>query len=149
MPYTFYNHLIRNKKDQNGYQFRRIELSEQIRQIYEESNQIYGAKKIKTVLASRGVTVSDKMVAELMSEMNTSNILTGDKKNYLRFNTDKKDALKMNFVVYATNEVWVSNVTYYKLNGKFLYICAIVDLYARKVVAYKISKKHVTPFKNC
>lgn len=142
---TFYNHLLRNKKEQSSYQFRRIELSEQIRQVYEESNQIYGAKKIKAILGSRGVAVSDKMVAELMNEMNISSIRSGAKKNYLRFNTDKKkDSLKMNFVVNAPNEVWVSDVTYYKLNGKFLYICAIIDLYARKVVAYWISKKHST-----
>lgn len=142
---TFYNHLLRNKKDQNSYQFRRTELSEQIMEVYEDSNQIYGAKKIKAVLGSRGVAVSDKMVAELMNEMNISSIRTGAKKNHLRFNTDKKrDSLKMNFVVNAPNEVWVSDVTYYKLNGKFLYICAIIDLYARKVIAYKISKKHST-----
>lgn len=142
---TFYNHLYRNKKDESSYQFRRTELSEQILQVYEESNQIFGAKKIKAVLSSRGVAVSDKIVAELMSEMNISSIRTEAKKNYLRFNTDKKkDSLKMNFTVEAPNEVWVSDVTYYKLNGKFHYICAIIDLYSRKVVAYKISKKHST-----
>ncbi|MEG0893622.1 MAG: IS3 family transposase [Oscillospiraceae bacterium] len=142
---TFYNHLLRNKKDQSSYQFRRTELSEQIRQVYDESNQIYGAKKIKAVLASRGIAVSDKMVAELMNEMNISSIRTGAKKDYLRFNADKKkDSLKMNFTVDAPNQVWVSDVTYFKLNGKFHYICAIIDLYSRKVIAHKISKKHST-----
>lgn len=33
---------------------------------------------------------------------------------------------------------------YYKLNGKFQFICAIIDLYSRKVIAHKISKKHST-----
>lgn len=142
---TFYNHLLRNKKDESSYQFRRTELSELIREVYDESNQIYGAKKIKAVLAGRGVAVSDKMVAELMSEMNLYSIRTGAKKNYLRFNTEqKKDALKMNFTAQAPNEVWVSDVTYYKLNGKFRFICAIIDLYSRKVIAHRISKKHST-----
>lgn len=140
---TFYNHLLRNKKDQSSYQFRRNDLSEQIRQVYDESNQIYGAKKIKAVLASRGVAVSDKMVAELMNEMNISSIRTGAKKNYIRFQTDKKkDSLKMNFTVDAPNQVWVSDVTYFKLDGKFHFICTIIDLYSRKVIASKISKKH-------
>ncbi|MEG2525202.1 MAG: IS3 family transposase, partial [Oscillospiraceae bacterium] len=66
-------------------------------------------------------------------------------KDYLRFNADKKkDSLKMNFTVDAPNQVWVSDVTYFKLNGKFHYICAIIDLYSRKVIAHKISKKHST-----
>lgn len=142
---TFYNHLLRNKKDATSYQFRRTELSELIREVYDESNQIYGAKKIKAILANRGVAVSDKMVAELMSEMNLYSIRTGAKKNYLRFNAEqKKDALKMNFTAQAPNEVWVSDVTYYKLNGKFRFICAIIDLYSRKVIAHRISRKHST-----
>ena len=140
---TFYNHILRNKGDNNSYQFRRTELSEQIMQVYNESNQIYGAKKIRAVLASRGVAVSDKMVAELMDEMNIHSIRNGAKKDYLRFNADKKkDALKMNFSVDAPNQVWVSDVTYFKLSGKFHFICAIIDLYSRKVIAHKISKKH-------
>lgn len=42
---TFYNHIFRSKKDNNSYQFRRNQLSELIRQVYEENDQIYGAKK--------------------------------------------------------------------------------------------------------
>lgn len=76
---TFYNHILRNKKENKSYQLRRTELSEQIRQIYDESDQIYGAKKISAVLKSRGVATSDKMVSELMQEMNLASIRTGAK----------------------------------------------------------------------
>lgn len=40
--------------------------------------------------------------------------------------------------------MWVSDVTCFKLENKFYYICIIVDLYSRKVIAYKISQKHST-----
>lgn len=140
---TFYNHILRNKKENKSYQFRRAALSEQIMAVYEESNQIYGAKKIKTVLAQRGIAPSDRMVAELMQEMNISSIRNGAKKNHKQLNLEKKkDSLKMNFNVQAPNEVWVSDVTYYKLNGRTYYICVIIDLYSRKSISYKISKKH-------
>lgn len=87
---TFYNHILRNKKKNKSYQFRRTELSEQIRQIYDESDQIYGAKKISSVLKSRGVAVSDKMVSELMQEMDLTSIRTGAKRIYMRFHAQKK-----------------------------------------------------------
>jgi len=139
----FYNHVLCNKNENTSYQFRRNQLSEQIRQVYEESNQIYGAKKIKAVLAERGIATSDKMVAELMQEMNLRSIRNGAKKDYLRFNCEKKkDSLKMQFSVHAPNQVWVSDVTYFKLESTFQYICAIIDLYARKVIACRISQKH-------
>ena len=50
----------------------------------------------------------------------------------------------MNFSVSCPNQVWVSDVTYFKLSAKFYYICAIIDLYSQKVVAYRISEKHST-----
>ncbi|MBR0598589.1 IS3 family transposase [Sinanaerobacter chloroacetimidivorans] len=140
---TFYNHIFRSKKDNNSYQFRRNQLSELIRQVYEENDQIYGAKKIRAVLSERGVAVSDKMVAELMQEMNLHSIRNYAKQDYLQFKEKKKtDHLKMRFSVHAPNQVWVSDVTYYKHESRFQYICAIIDLYARKVVAHKISQKH-------
>jgi putative transposase len=142
---TFYNHIFRNKGDNCSYQIRRTQLSEQIKEIYEESNQIFGARKIKAVLADQGEAVSDKMVSELMQEMNLYSIRTGAKKNHTRFNYEKKkDSLKMNFTVHAPNQVWVSDVTFFKLDDKFQYICVIIDLYSRRVIAYKISQKHST-----
>ena len=140
---TFYNHIFRNKRQNNSYQFRRSQLSEEIKWVYDESNQIYGPKKIKAVLAERGTITSDKMVAELMGEMNIGSIRTGAKKIYNRFNSEKKkDALKMNFTVKSPNEVWVSDTTYFKLDAKVYYICAILDLFSRKVIAHTISTKH-------
>lgn len=77
---TFYNHLSRNKKQNNTYQARRSQLSIQIKEVFDESKQIYGAKKIKAVLNERGVVVSDAMVLTLMQEMNLYSIRSGAKK---------------------------------------------------------------------
>ena len=139
---TFYNHIFRNKRENTSYQFRRAQLSEQIRQIYEESHQIFGSKKIKAILAECGVATSEKMVAKLMREMNLSSIRIGAKRNYYRFEREEmRDHLKAVFSVNAPNQVWVSDVTYFNYKGKTYYICMILDLYARKAIAYKISRK--------
>ena len=42
------------------------------------------------------------------------------------------------------NEVWVSDVTYHKFNNMVYYICVIIDLYARKVIAFNISTSNNT-----
>ena len=140
---TFYNHVLRNKKQNKSYRFRREELSGQIRQIYDESHQIYGAKKIKAVLETRGVFTSVKMITELMNEMNLSSIRTVSKQTFQKLGRPKKtDKLKLNFSVSAPNQVWVSDVTYFNYNDRFYYICAVLDLYSRKAIAYKISLKH-------
>ena len=141
---TFYNHIFRNKRENNSYQFRRTQLSEHIRQVYDESNQIFGAKKIRAILSERGIMASDKMVAELMGEMNIGSIRTNSKKNYKRLNPRKKDMLRLDFNAEAPNTIWVSDTTYFRLNGRVYYICVILDLYSRKVIAHKVSPKHST-----
>ena len=50
-----------------------------------------------------------------------------------------KNLLNKEFNPKAPNQVWVSDITYVKVSGKFVYICAIMDLFSRKILAYKIS----------
>ena len=95
---TFYNHLFRNKKENSSYQIRRVELSEQIKTIYDESNQIFGAKKIIAILSQRGIITCEKMVSELMREMNLCSIrLSAKHVRQARTGTKNRDALAMNF----------------------------------------------------
>lgn len=139
---TFYNHIFRNKRENNSYQIRRTQLSEKILQIYNASNQIYGAKKIKAVLEQQGVHTSVKMVSELMNEMNIISIRSDSKRIYKQLNKpQKKDMLGMNFAAKAPNQIWTSDITYFKYQNQSYYICVIVDLYSRMAIAYKISKK--------
>lgn len=38
------------------------------------------------------------------------------------------------------NQVWVSDITYYELNGQFYYLTFIMDQYSRKIKGYSVSK---------
>ena len=49
--------------------------------------------------------------------------------------------LKQNFTTDKPNLVWVSDITYVKVNGSFYYIWVIIDLFSRKVISYSISNK--------
>ncbi len=84
------------------------------------------------------------MVSELMSEMNLFSIRKDAKKIHFKRNKENKnkknDFLKMNFSTKTPNEVWVSDITYYKFKGVFHYISAIIDLYSRKLFHIKFLK---------
>ena len=41
----------------------------------------------------------------------------------------------------APNLVWVCDFTYIQVAGRYCYLCAILDLYSRKVIAYKVSNR--------
>lgn len=80
-----------------------------------------------------------------MSDLNIQSIRIGSKKNHFEFTSEKKvDKVKMKFKVDSPNEIWVSDTTYFKFKNIFYYICVIIDLYSRKVIAFAISKKHST-----
>ena len=53
---------------------------------------------------------------------------------------DKPNLLNRNFTTDAPNKVWDTDVTYLIFKGSRAYLSTIIDLYDRKVVAYKISK---------
>ena len=52
--------------------------------------------------------------------------------------------LGMNFSAKKPNQIWTSDITYFKVQNKIYYICVIIDLYSRKAVACKISRKQST-----
>lgn len=139
---TFYNHVLRNKKDNTWYAKRREELRLQIQEIYDESNQIFGAAKIAAVMKSNGIKVSDEMVRTLMRDMGLVSIRQSAKKLYEDECRKYKNHLNQEFDVSRPNEVWVSDVTYFKYGKSAYYICVIIDLFSRMVIAYKIGKNN-------
>lgn len=90
---TFYNHVLRNKKQNTVYIQRKEELREKIQKIYDDSNQIFGAGKIMAVLKEQGVKASEKTVRLLMQDMGIKSIRQEAKSLY-----DKEKKEKSQFV---------------------------------------------------
>ena len=128
---TFYNYLLRSKRGCAWYDKRREELHQKIQTIYYDSRQIYGAGKIAAILKEQGCRVSEQMVRELMQDMGLSSIRQGAKKQYDKETKQCKNYLNQQFTTTRPNEIWVSDVTYFRYKEKELYICVIIDLYAR------------------
>lgn len=141
---TFYNHVLRNKKDNTWYAKRKEELRLRIQEIYDENRQIFGADKIATIMKNEGIAVSTEMVRKLMREMGIGSVRQSAKKLYEDECKKHKNYVNQQFDPHAPNEVWVSDVTYFKFNEKAYYICVVIDLFSRKVISYKIGKKNST-----
>ena len=143
---TFYNHILRNKRGNTWFEKRREEYRVLIRDVFDEYRQVLGAEKIRTVLVQRGHQVSTEYVARLMKEMGLSSVRTTAKQDYLnlRESGKKRNVLCQQFSATRPNEVWVSDVTCFRLQDRNHYICVILDLFSRKVIAHKVSKKNST-----
>ena len=143
---TFYNHIKRNKKTDTSYAKRREELSVAIQEIYEESHGLFGSDKILAVLNKNGYHTSKKTVRELMNEMGIHSFRSRAKKDYKIWKKlhETKNVLQREFTVDKPNSVWVSDCTQFSLFKKTYHLCAILDLFSRKIIAYKISARPST-----
>ena len=64
-------------------------------------------------------------------------------KSYKRIEENvKPNLVNRNFNTDAPNKIWTTDITYLIYNNKRAYLSTILDLYDRKVVAYKISKNN-------
>lgn len=120
-----------------------VELENHIIRIFKESKNNYGSRKIKFELSKLGYQVSLKRIRKYMklnylvsnytvkqfkiNKSNCNNDLIG---NVLNRKFNRSDEL----------DVIVSDLTYVNVNGKWNYICTILDLYNREIVGYAAGK---------
>ncbi len=141
---TFYNHILRNKRDNAWHAKRREELRIRIQEVFDENRQIFGAPKITAVLRKEGLRVSEKIVSTLMREMGIRSIRQSAKAMYDEEHKKIKNHLNQKFDTRKPNEVWVGDVTYFKIGNHAYYISVIIDLFSRMVIAYRIGKSNST-----
>lgn len=141
---TYYNHVLRSKGENSETQRRRAMLKPIIEEIFMKSNCTFGAGKVTAVLKDRGYVVSERIVAEIMHSNEWFSVKSNAKTLYEYSNRKKENILRQNFTASKPNEIWVSDITYFNLGFRKYYICVILDLYSRKIIACKISKHNST-----
>jgi len=122
-------------------------LRDEILEIYRLNKKRIGGTKIRRSLIERGITVSEKKVFSLMNQLHISkqtkkvNPYLKPKKNT---NSKCKNILKQRFNPIEPNLIWVTDVTEIKIRSKPVYLCIIMDLFARKVIGNIVSIKNNT-----
>ena len=101
----------------------------------------YGYRRITKLLAAEGHTVGYKRVARLMKEMNlwvsvkrasrTTRSLQGDKpwRNLL-------EPLEVSH----QDQVWVGDITYVRLNSRFIYVAVLMDVFTRMIRGWNLGQ---------
>ena len=133
---TYYKY--RNSEDKDYYDYLII------KEIFDNSKGTYGYRRItEGIKIKYGVIFNHKKVARIMNKyhLKPEYIKRIRPNNYKRIEENvKPNLLKRNFTTDAPNKVWDTDVTYLIFKGYRAYLSTIIDLYDRKVVAYKISK---------
>ena len=137
---TFYNHIFR-RADRSKYQEEQAQLMLQVKQVFDDSEQRFGAEKIRIVLAGNGIHVSKKRISAIMQELGLCSVRTDAKKQFKRRQQyAKQNLLKRMFSADHPNQIWVSDITYFKVKNYWVYLCIILDLYSRKIIGWRVSR---------
>ena len=133
---TYYKY--RNCEDKDYYDYLLI------KEIFDESKGTYGYRRVcEGLLIKYGVMFNHKKVQRIMNKYNIKPQYTRKQRNtsYKRIEANvKPNLVKRKFNVDKENKIWSTDITYLIFKGKRAYLSTILDLYDRKIVAYRISK---------
>ena len=117
-------------------------LKTKIKNIFFESDRIYGARKIRAQLRKSGDDVSRKHVRRLMDEAGLVPVTWRKRVQTTVSDPQTKpfcNLLRQDFRVALPNLTWVSDFTYVPTDEGWLYVCSFVDLFSRRVVGWETS----------
>jgi len=138
-----YNNFKKKESTKKHKISRKDLIKKLILEIYLQSKQIYGAPKITKELEKKGIKIAEKTVGNYMREMEIKACYI---KPYTRttinpdFDNKLRNLLKGQFNPEKPNAIWCSDITYIHTEKGFVYLTSIMDLFSRKVIAWRLSE---------
>jgi len=97
----------------------------------------YGYRKVAVALADMNVT--RKQVRLIMKKAGLRAIYPGKRTTIAAKYHKKYPYLLRGKSIHFPNQVWATDITYIKLAGGHVYLAAIIDLYTRKILSWRLS----------
>ena len=124
-------------------------LMPQIERVWQANMQVYGADKVWRQLAREGVVVARCTVERLMRKMGLRGVMRG--KVVRTTVKDGKapcplDRVNRQFRAERPNQLWVSDFTYVSTWQGWLYVAFVIDVFARRIVGWRVSSSMRTDF---
>ncbi|MFY8296558.1 IS3 family transposase [Bacillus paranthracis] len=120
------------------------ELSPLVKEIFRESRQNYGTRKIKVELKKLGYVISRRRIGRIMQNQGlVSNYTIAQfKPQRVSCNEEKiSNELDRQFNQKEELAVVVSDLTYVRVNKKWNYVCLLVDLFNREIIGHSAGQK--------
>ena len=145
--YFFTIIFFRNKTKVTHLQLKRREqLKVQIQNICDDGEQnLRRGKNHSDTSHEKELRPVKNTFSEIMKELGISSVSTTAKKEYQKWKKGQnRNFLQQKFQTERPNQVWVSDITIFKFSDKYYYLCAIIDLFSRKIISYRISQSSST-----
>lgn len=122
---------------------------EDITRVWQDNRGLYGARKIWHALRREGKDIARYTVERLMKAMGLQGAVRGKKVITTNPDTSRPcpdDKVNRQFVATAPNRLWISDFTYVSSWTGMVYVAFVIDVFARRIVGWKVSTSMTTPF---
>ena len=138
------------KRVQSKNELLNVQITEYVKELYEGSNGVLGYRQMSITINREKIDelphkVNVKRVRRLMRILGLKSVIRKKRPDYIKSTPEitAKNVLKRDFKATAPFEKWLTDVTEFKYyvgsEVRKLYLSAILDLYDRRIIAYKIS----------
>jgi transposase InsO family protein len=125
------------------------ELKRHVRRVWDNNMQVYGADKVWKQMNREGICVARCTVERLMRSMGLQGARRGKGVRTTVPDVNAPcpfDRVNRNFRADRPNQLWVSDFTYVSTWQGWLYVAFIIDVYARRIVGWRVSRSMQTDF---
>ena len=117
-------------------------LTAQIQRVWDANFGVYGARKVWRQLTRDGIAVARCTVERLMRQMGLQGVVRGRTfKTTIPDDAAARpaDLVNREFVATRPNELWVADLTYVATWRGFVYVAFVIDVFARRIVGWRVS----------
>jgi transposase InsO family protein len=150
-PSTYHRHHVR--QDDPGRRSARAHRDEvlrgEIQRVFDEHHHVYGPRKVWKQLRRDGLRVARCTVGRLMRAMGLAGAVRGRAwitTTQAGAGGRPADLVERQFVATRPNQLWVSDFTYVATWGGFVYVAFVIDVFARRIVGWRVSASMRTDF---
>jgi len=126
------------------------ELRREIQRVWNEHQQVYGPRKVWRQLRREGIRAARCTVERLMREMGLRGAVRG---RAWKVTTQSDpavarpaDLVDREFTATRPNQLWVADFTYVATWRGFVYVAFVIDVFARRLVGWRVSSSLRTDF---
>ncbi len=124
-------------------------LTPEIRRVWDENEQVYGARKVWLQLNREGIQIARCTVERLMKQLGIQGVSRAAASTYTTVSdadqAKPQDKVNRQFVAEAPHQLWVADITYVATWSGFVYVAFVIDVYSRYIVGWRVSQSLETP----
>jgi putative transposase len=124
-------------------------LRPEIKRVWQANMQVYGVDKVWKQMNREGIAVARCTVERLMKQQGLRGVMRGKRVRTTIPDVSPPrplDRVNRQFKADRPNQLWVSDFTYVSTWQGWLYVAFVIDVFARRIVGWRVSSSMTTDF---